>query len=92
MQNMLFCKFRPRKKETLFYGRMDLLSTVGRFFLLFFLLMVETNDPKNMKILRKLIFFAKKFGKIDLFSRNFSQNFRSWLKITADFTRFWKNI
>ena len=54
---------RPRKKETLFYGRMDLPRRVGRdlFFFLNFLLSGGKNDsPKKKKKIPKVWCFLKK--------------------------------
>ena len=76
---------RPQKKETLFTGwRTCQVGSVGRavFFLLFFCLWFQKMTPKTRKFWENFDIFCRKIlGKyLDLFSRNFSQNFQILVK------------
>ena len=90
---------RPRKKETLFYGRTDLPSRVGRsghFFIFFFCLVAKMTPLKNWNFLKIWSFLEKKIWKKDfqLFSKIVSQIFFDFdfskLKKKKNLTK-WKN-
>ena len=93
-------QLRPRKKETLFYGRTDLPSRVGRsglFFqiIFFFFLVVKMSPLKTQKSLKKMWqFFDKYFGKFSVIFTNYQAKFLrlepKWL-ILNDFSKLEKN-
>ena len=90
--------FRPRKKkETLFYGRTDLPSKVGRlhdfffFNLIFFYLLFQKKPPKHENFKKTLIFLQKNFGKIfRLTFKKFQPKFSDLGQQMAGFTIFGK--
>ena len=74
---------RPRKRESLFYGRNDLLSRVGQsvgtyfFKILFFFLVAKMTPRKHWNYPKSDVCFGENFGKKDfqVFSKIFSQLF-----------------
>ena len=90
-----FWQNRPIKKETLFYGWMDLSSRVFFFFFFFFfdisfLSHGKNDSPKNAQISKKTDIFGRKI--LEKYSQLFSSKFSETLAKNADFTWFLANL